>query len=270
MRLGHVGAGTQAATPLHLVFRDGELEQTLSRLAYEVFGEHHTLDRANADVRLRLGRVENVEIPLLSHPTVEYAAAVASLPSLDTQGDGVRSFLGLALAIVTGQAQIVLIDEPEAFLHPSQARALGRWLGIQASKRDIQIVVSTHNRDFVLGLLDGGIQSDIRIIRIARKGNINSFHELPPHEISATWNDPVLRYSNILQGLFHRKVAICESDADCRFYGAVLDELAQETDRRSQADDVLLVPRGGKQRVSALANAGGVTVCRRRSFLSVL
>jgi hypothetical protein len=254
MSLGHVGAGTQASTPLHLLFRDGGLEQTLSNLAYEVFGEHLTLDRANADVRLRLGKVD-VEVPLLSHPTPEYAAAVAALPSLDIQGDGVRSFLGLALAIVTGQSQIVLIDEPEAFLHPGQARALGRWLGIEASKRDIQVIVSTHNRDFVLGLLDGGAQSDVRIVRIVRTGSSNRFHELPPSDIAATWADPVLRYSNVLQGLFHRRVAICESDADCRFYGAVLDELAVETNRRSQADDILLVPSGGKDRIAALAKS---------------
>lgn len=252
--LGHVGHGTPINSPLHLVFRDGELEQTLSDLAYEVFGEQLTLDRVNMDVRLRMGKVD-VPIPLFNNPTTEYAAAVAALPTLEDQGDGVKSFLGLALAVVTGNSQMLLIDEPEAFLHPGQARALGRWLGVQAKMRDIQVVVSTHDRDFVLGLLDGGDQSDVRIVRIVRNGNINRFHELPPTDIAATWADPVLRYSNVLQGLFHRRVAICESDADCRFYSAVLDQLAIETGRRAQADDVLLVPSGGKQRVSALASA---------------
>jgi hypothetical protein len=252
--LGHVGVGTPISNPLHLVFRDGGLEQTLSELAYEVFGEHLTLDRVNMDVRLRVGKVD-AEVPLFSNPTAEYAAAVAALPPLDEQGDGVKSFLGLALAIVTGRSQMVLIDEPETFLHPGQARALGRWLGIQAKMRDIQVIVSTHSRDFVLGLLDGGSRSDVRIIRIVRNGNVNRFYELPPSEIAATWADPVLRYSNVLQGLFHRRVAICESDADCRFYGAVLDELAVETNRRSQADDILLVPSGGKDRIAALAKS---------------
>ncbi|MDF9749188.1 AAA family ATPase [Arthrobacter sp. ES3-54] len=252
--LGHVGSGTPASSPLHLVFRDGELEQALSDLAHEVFGERLTLDRANMDVRLRMGKVD-VPIPLFNNPTTEYADAVAALPSLEDQGDGVKSFLGLALAVVTGHSQMLLIDEPEAFLHPGQARALGRWLGIQAKKRDVQVIVSTHNRDFVLGLLSGGAESDVRIVRIVRNGSINRFHELPPSDIAATWADPVLRYSNVLQGLFHRRVAICESDADCRFYGAVLDELAVETNRRSQADDILLVPSGGKDRIAALAKS---------------
>lgn len=183
--LGHVGHGTPISSPLHLVFRDGELEQTLSDLAYEVFGEQLTLDRVNMDVRLRMGKVD-VPIPLFSNPITEYAIAVAALPSLEEQGDGVKSFLGIALAVVTGNSQMLLIDEPEAFLHPGQARALGRWLGVQAKMRDIQVVVSTHNRDFVLGLLDGGDQSDVRIVRIVRNGNINRFHELPPTDISAT------------------------------------------------------------------------------------
>ncbi|UYY83672.1 ATP-binding protein (plasmid) [Arthrobacter sp. YA7-1] len=199
--------------------------------------------------------MEDVEIPLLSHPTRAYAEAVAALPTLADQGDGVRSFIGLAMTIMVGRAQILLIDEPEAFLHPGQARALGRWLSIQAKKRDIQVIVSTHDRDFVLGLLEGNDDS-VRFVRIVRSGKTkNRFHELRPEEVSATWADPVLRYSNVLQGLFHRRVVICEADADCRFYGAALDALADETQRRSQVDDLLLVPAAGKHGIPALARA---------------
>lgn len=254
MTLGHPN-GSDPSSPLHQMFVDGDLEEELSRLAFEAFGEHLTLDRANMDVRLRVGKVEDVEIPLLSHPTRAYADAVAALPSLAEQGDGVRSFIGLAMTVMVGRAQILLIDEPEAFLHPGQARALGRWLSIQAKKRDIQVMVSTHDRDFVLGLLDGNDDS-VRFVRIVRSEKTkNHFHELRPDEVSATWADPVLRYSNVLQGLFHRRVAICEADADCRFYGAALDVLADETQRRSQVDDLLLVPAAGKHGIPALAKA---------------
>jgi hypothetical protein len=254
MTLGHPH-GSNPSSPLHQMFVDGDLEEELSNLAYEAFEEHLTLDRANMDVRLRVGKVEDVEIPLLSHPTRAYAEAVAALPSLADQGDGVRSFIGLAMTVMIGRAQILLIDEPEAFLHPGQARALGRWLSIQAKKRDIQVMVSTHDRDFVLGLLDGNDDS-VRFVRIVRAGKTkNHFHELRPEEVSATWADPVLRYSNVLQGLFHRRVVICEADADCRFYGAALDVLADETQRRSQVDDLLLVPAAGKHGIPALARA---------------
>lgn len=250
--LGHIGT-VPGTSPLHRLYRDGDLESELSDLAHEVFGERLVLDRANANVQLRVGEV-TVEVPLLSRPTLEYADALAALPTLNEQGDGVKSFIGLALSIVAGGAQILLIDEPEAFLHPGQARALGRWLSHQASARDLQIIVATHDRDFVLGLLDGK-EDSVRVVRVVRRANSSRLYELAPQEVSAAWADPVLRYSNILQGLFHRRVAVCESDSDCRFYGAVLDELANETGRRSEADDVLLVPSGGKKGVAKLARS---------------
>ena len=246
--------GLAAASPLGRVFRDGALEAELSALSQTVFGLPLLLDRINGDVRLRVGQVD-VPVPPLDRPTIEYAEAVATLPALESQGDGVKSFLGLALTVVAGHAQILLIDEPEAFLHPAQARALGRWLSAEAVRRDVQVIVSTHDRDLVLGLLDGGPTSVVSVLRVTRTAAGNRFHQLPAGDLAAVWSDPVLRYSNVLQGLFHRRVIICEADADCRFYGAVLDDLAQASASRAQTDDVLFVPSGGKQRVGALAAA---------------
>jgi ABC-type sulfate/molybdate transport systems ATPase subunit len=247
-------AGSSPTSPLHQLYLDGDLEEELSNLSHKIFNEYLTVDRANMEVRLRVGKVKGVEVPLLSHPTREYADAVAALPPLSEQGDGVRSYLGLAVTVLVGRSQILLVDEPEAFLHPGQARSLGRWLSIQAKERDLQVVVATHDRDFVLGLLEGSDDS-VRFVRIVRDGDKNHFHELPPDEVSYSWADPVLRYSNVLQGLFHRRVVICEADADCRFYGAALDQLAEETQRRSQVDDLLLVPAAGKHGIPALARA---------------
>jgi energy-coupling factor transporter ATP-binding protein EcfA2 len=249
-----LGPGLTVGSPLGRLFRDGALEAELSTLSKSVFGLPLLLDRISGDVRLRVGKID-VPVPPMDRPTVEYANAVGGLPSLETQGDGVKSFLGLALAVVAGQSQILLVDEPEAFLHPAQARALGRWLSAEAIRRDIQVVVSTHDRDLVLGLLDGGPSSVVTVLRITRSEQGNRLHELPSNDLAAVWADPVLRYSNVLQGLFHRRVVICEADADCRFFGAVLDDLADTSGSRAEADDVLFVPSGGKQRVGALATA---------------
>ena len=254
LTLGHIPGSSSPASPLHRLFIDGELEEELSQISYEAFEHYLTVDRVNMDVRLRVGTVTDVEVPPLNRPTMEYVNAVSALPSLLDQGDGVKSFLGIVMTVLAGRSQILLIDEPETYLHPGQARALGRWLSLHAAKHDLQVVIATHSRDFVLGLV-GGDDTHVRMVRIVREGEINRFHVLPPEDISGAWQDPVLRYSNVLQGLFHRRVAICESDADCRFYGAVLHELAIQTNRRSQADDILLVPSGGKDRMAALAQS---------------
>jgi len=252
------GAGNFAmegmSHPLARVFRDGSLEQELSDLAQESFNLPLTLDRINGDVRLRVGSVD-IPVPPLNRPSLEYANAVRNLPTLDEQGDGIKSFFGLALNVIAGSAQILLIDEPEAFLHPAQARTLGRWLRREAARRNLQVVLATHDKDLLLGLIDSDGDSVVNIVRITREKGLNRFRQLSHDEISAVWKDPVLRYSNVLQGLFHGKVVICESDADCRFYRAVLDQLAGETSRRSIADDILFVPSGGKRRVASMATA---------------
>lgn len=251
--IGHSGMqGTNQ--PLALVFRDGTIEKALSDLAQESFGLPLTLDRLNMDVRLRVGKVA-VPVPALDAPTREYTDAVRELPSLEEQGDGIKSFMGLVLNVLCGTPCVLLIDEPESFLHPAQARALGRWLGKAAVERQLQVIVSTHDRDFVVGLLDSGQDSVVNIVRITREGSENHFHELAHQDVAGAWGDPVLRYSNVLQGLFHKRVVITESDADCRFYGAVVDVLGAQTSRQAVSSDLLFVPSGGKQRVASMAQS---------------
>lgn len=240
--------------PLMRLFRDGALEGALSDISSSAFGVPLTLDRVNGNVQLRVGKPD-IEVPPLDRPTVEYSDAVLHLPELSHQGDGIKTFLGLALTVLAGSAQILLIDEPEAFLHPAQARALGRWLGHEAVKRDIQVVLSTHDRDLLLGLIDADDEAVVNIVRLTRDGDKNHIRTLDSHEVAATWKNPVLRYSNVLQGLFHARAVIAESDADCRFYSAVLDQLGLEKHKRSVSDDLLFVPSGGKQRVGPMAVA---------------
>jgi hypothetical protein len=149
----------------------------------------------------------------------------------------------------------MLIDEPESFLHPGQARALGRWLGRMASESNKQVILATHDRDIVVGLLDSGRDAKVGMIRVERDEASGRLFDLGDDDVFKLWSDPVLRYSNVLQGLFHANVVICEGDADCRFYGAVFDQLAAEQGARSIADDTLFVPSGGKERVHTLAEA---------------
>jgi hypothetical protein len=110
----------------------------------------------------------------------------------------------------------------------------------------MQVIAATHDRDFVLGLLSASSATPVTLVRLTRDSDATHFVALAPDEVKDMWSDPVLRYSNVLQALFHRKVVVCESDADCRFYGAALDSVAIRTGLRSIADDTLLVPAAGK------------------------
>ncbi len=138
--------------PLHRLEDSHALLEELNGIVQEVFGEHLELDRLGRTVTLRVGVVTE-PVPPVNAVTLEYRTAMANLPQLQDQGDGMRSMLGLVLPLLASEVKVVIIDEPEAFLHPPQAQSLGRVLGRLAKERGIQVVLSTHDRSLLAGIL---------------------------------------------------------------------------------------------------------------------
>lgn len=181
----------------------------------------------------------------------DYYNQVAALPKLQEQGDGMRSFASILLDTFTSEHTITLIDEPEAFLHPPQARLLGKMLA-KNNPDNRQLLISTHSEDFLQGLLDAD-NKNVTVIRINRVDNINRMSVLQNKEIKKLWGNPLLRYSNILSGLFHEKVIVCESDYDCLFYQAIMDAIYEQ--KGEIAPDVLFTHCGGKTRIKDVVRA---------------
>ena len=175
----------------------------------------------------------------------------ASAWALDRQGDGMRSFASVAIGLLTTLSQsVLLLDEPEAFLHPPQARLLGEFIAKERPPHS-QVFIATHSADVVQGIV-GAAQNHLRIFRIVRDGNVNRFRELNNEQIKAIGNDPLMRYSGVLSGMFHERAIVCEGDADCMFYNA----LVNLPGIRGQAEpDVVFVHSAGLGRVPSLATA---------------
>ncbi|MFR9542700.1 MAG: AAA family ATPase [Rikenellaceae bacterium] len=180
-----------------------------------------------------------------------YINELLKQPVLERQGDGMRSFASIIMNVLTAEQTISLIDEPEAFLHPPQARLLGKML-VKNKPNDRQLFISTHSEDFLKGILDSDSQN-IKIVRINREENINKINVLGNTDITELWSNPLLRYSNILSGLFHRKVVVCESDTDCRFYQAVMNAMFDGEEHVSP--DILFTHCGGKDRIHTVVSA---------------
>jgi hypothetical protein len=181
-----------------------------------------------------------------------YRDRLIALPRIEQQGDGMRSFVGLLLHVVLGWQKVSLVDEPEAFLHPPQARLLGRLLAEERPPAS-QILLATHSSDILRGALEGKTGS-LRVLRITRQGDVNHVAELTPEDISDVWQDPVLRYSNVLDGIFHERVVVCESEGDCRFYAALADALRSDPNH-TYLRDVMFVAAGGKGGMPKLVKA---------------
>lgn len=238
--------------PLHHLYLDKTLEDRVSSVAEKAFGQSLTLNRfAGSKLRLHVGKVD-VD-PTIGGPEFgTYIQQVNGLPTLESQGDGMKSFVGLLLNLAVVEFPYVLVDEPEAFLHPPQARLLGRM--VQEFKApESQVFLATHNSNIVRGLLEAEDQ-DITIVRVTRHGDTNPTETLAPSVVKDLWSDPLLRYSEVLDGLFHESVVLCESDADCRFYASILDVLAGELGEVKKPE-LLFTHCGGYPRMPTVIEA---------------
>ena len=142
---------------------------------------------------------------------------------LDDQGDGIRSFVGVMVALLSLKRSVFLIDEPEAFLHPPHAFRMGELLAEHASDGR-QIVAATHSVDLLRGVISK--TQDVTVIRIGRDGLTNEFKSLRPDDLKSIASDPLLSSARVLDGLFYNGAIVVEADRDARFYNIVSDKRA--------------------------------------------
>ena len=231
--------------PIYKLNQNESLAQKLSEYFRQAFGSDLVVNRNDMQtIPLHTGQAPDKTAFTIAEQD-EYYSQVNELPKLQDQGDGMRSFASILLDTFTSEYSITLIDEPEAFLHPPQARLLGKMLA-NNNPTDRQLLISTHSEDFLQGLLDANSEN-VTVIRINRDSNINRMSVLQNDKIKKLWGNPILRYSNILSGLFHEKVVVCESDYDCLFYQAILDAIYEY--KNEIAPDILFTHCGGKTRI---------------------
>lgn len=237
--------------PIFKLNKSESLAEKLSCYFHQAFGVDLVVNRNEMqEIPLHVGQAPDKKSFTIDRQD-EYYNQVADLPKLEEQGDGMRSFASILLDTFTSEHTITLIDEPEAFLHPPQARLLGKMLA-KNNPDNRQLFISTHSEDFLQGLLDAN-NENVTVIRINRVGNINKMSVLQNEEIKKLWSNPILRYSDILSGLFHEKVVVCESDYDCLFYQAVMNAIYEC--KNEIAPDVLFTHCGGKSRIKDVTKA---------------
>lgn len=178
------------------------------------------------------------------------AKIVEQYPQVQNQGDGIRSFVGIVLNLMIGSFQLTLIDEPESFLHPPQAKLIGQIIG-EMSRGKSQVVLSTHSKEVIQGLLEV-CPERLKVIRITREGDVNDFSIMDNDMIEKVWRDPLLKYSNIIESIFHVCVVLCESDSDCKFYSILKAHIDACEGKTSL---VHYIHCGGKQRMPVVIDA---------------
>ncbi|MFF2123431.1 ATP-dependent endonuclease [Kitasatospora sp. NPDC058184] len=211
-----------------------------SRLIESAFGTPISMNRLDEQgLRLTIG---DPELPADADPaSYEYWDTYRALPGVADQGDGFRSFINLLLHTLVRPTPVIVIDEPEAFLHPPQARLLGRILA-ERTPSPCQVFVATHSADFLSGVLEATTKP-VALVRLTRTPAGPRANQLDPEDVASILRTPMLRYSNIIAGLFHDGVVLGESAGDCQFYAATIDALKSDD---HPSDNLVFLHTSGK------------------------
>ena len=239
--------------PLYYLVYDSTTRKKIDESFFEAFGEHLQVERfGGKNYFLRIGDpVQNPNITNYSPDDImdHVTQVMDTYPKLHKQGDGMVGFCGVLLSLLIENFNIFLMDEPESFLHPPQARILGAE--IPELLGDRQAFIATHSEQLIKGLLEAA-PNRIKVVRISRTGNTNTFSTIKSEDIGNIWKDTLLRQSNVFQGLFYDAVVICESDSDCQFYSSIQ---AFEKEKEGKRDNPFYVYSSTKSRMRVIVDA---------------
>ena len=177
-------------------------------------------------MRIRL----STETPLADEQTLNVAARGYYQRAIHIKdaSDGVQAFTGIVTAVMSGEFHTILVDEPEAFLHPPLARKLGKNLATIAAERKGVLLASTHSSDFLMGCIQA--TKDVRVVRLEYSKGKSRGRMVDPADLEAFFKRPLMRSANVVSALFHDGVVITESDNDRAFYAEIYHRLAEASE----------------------------------------
>jgi hypothetical protein len=207
-----------------VLFADDAKRQEVRRIIYEAFGLYLVLDPTNGGrLRLRLSR-RAPSTPIEERGLHSDAVSFHSQATpIELASDGVKAFTGLISEIIAGDPMIVLIDEPEAFLHPSLASNLGKEIAKGSVGSSKRIFISTHSANFVMGCIQSG--QAVSIIRLTYRDEVATARVLPNEDLLRLMRNPLLRSVGIIAALFYEFVVVTEADTDRAFYHEINERL---------------------------------------------
>ena len=208
---------------LAVLFRDDKKRENFQRIIFDAFGLYPVIDPTNLG-KLRIKLSAEKPTPIMERGlTDEVVKFHSRAVDISLMSDGVKAFTGIILQLIAGDPKIVLVDEPEAFLHPSLAFLLGKEIGKIAFSQDKKAFISTHSPNFIMGCLQSGVP--INVVRLTYLGGVATSRILSNEKLSVLMRNPLLRSTGVLSGLFYESVIVTESDTDRAFYQEINERL---------------------------------------------
>jgi ABC-type polar amino acid transport system ATPase subunit len=238
----------QAAPANHLaaLFQHDDARKRVRRIAYEAFRRYFVIDPTHlSHLRIRMSTRppdDDQEEQALDDRARKFHGAATDIAELS---DGVKAFTGLVSALISSDYRIMLVDEPEAFLHPPLAGQLGREMATLADTRSGNVFASTHSARFLMGCLESGKPTNI--VRLTYSEPYATARVLPADRIQELMRDPLLRSAGVLEAFFYSGAVVCEADRDRVFYNEINNRL--QAGSRSYIQDSVFLNAQNKQTV---------------------
>lgn len=220
-----------AHTSFQVLFRDDVKRKEVRRIIYEAFGQYLVIDPTNlGKLNLRLSKEPPKDDMVERGIHAEAVEFHSNAIPISEASDGVKAFTGMVTEMIAGDPSVLLMDEPEAFLHPSLSFKLGKEVSGIMSASDKRLFVSTHSPNFVMGCIQSG--APVNIVRLTYRNGVATARILPNDDILKLMRNPLLRSTGVLSGLFYEFVIVTESDADRAFYQEINDRLLKHSNNR--------------------------------------
>jgi ABC-type cobalamin/Fe3+-siderophores transport system ATPase subunit len=216
----------QPSNFLVALFKDERARERIREITADAFGLYFVIDPTGVTrfrIRMAPRRPGPGEEQSLEESARNYHSAAADIAEMS---DGVKAFTGLTAAVLSADYRVMLVDEPEAFLHPPLTRKLGRRLTQLAAERGASVIAATHSPDFLMGCIQAGEGLDI--VRLTHRHGVATATLLEATELKPLMRNPLLRSTGVLSALFHEGAIVCEADADRVFYQEVNERLLEE------------------------------------------
>ncbi len=209
---------------LSILFTDDAKRAEVRRIGLKAFGTYFVIDPTKlGTLRIRLSSRAPKNDLEERNVHAEGVAFHGQATLISRASDGVKAFIGILVALIAGNPRVLLIDEPEAFLHPPLASQLGYELSRAAKAANKKIFASTHSPQFVMGCVQSGVPTNI--VRLTYRDGVATARQLPSKEITDLMRNPLLRSTGVLNGLFYEFVVVTEGDSDRAFYQEINERL---------------------------------------------
>ncbi|MBZ9916867.1 MULTISPECIES: ATP-dependent nuclease [unclassified Mesorhizobium] len=212
-----------AQTTIAALFQDDALRHALSDIIFDSFHMHLVIDATNMGAFSYALSETRPPAEIERAFTAEAIEFFRNTHALSASSDGTKAFVGVLSEVIAGEVEVLIIDEPEAFLHPGLAYTLGRQIGLKIGA-DKQLFAATHSPHFLMGCLSAGVPIDV--VRLTHRAGRGTAQLLPATRLSQMMNDPLLRSVGVVSALFYESAVVVEADADRAFYEEINNRLS--------------------------------------------